>query len=88
MSSEEPSLIVPVENQLREFDPKLLLSLVAAESGFSAYFGFRTEIDDRIGRIPRGTSVSKSMTHRGRKLHEGKRIPRAAGILREAQEAK
>jgi hypothetical protein len=52
MSSEERPLIVPVENQLREFDPKLLLSLVAAESGCSVYFGFRMEIDYRIGRPP------------------------------------
>jgi hypothetical protein len=37
ISRKKPSLIVPVENQIREFDPKLLLSLVAGGRGYEMY---------------------------------------------------
>jgi len=35
------SLIIPVENQVRELDPKLLLACVAAQRGFAAVIGSR-----------------------------------------------
>jgi surface carbohydrate biosynthesis protein len=62
------SLIIPVENQVREFDPKLLLACIAARRGFSATIGSRWEIDNRIASFPRSIYLSKSMTARGGKM--------------------
>jgi surface carbohydrate biosynthesis protein len=62
------SLIIPVENQVREFDPKLLLACIAARRGFSAIIGSRWEIDNRIASFPRSIYLSKSMTARGGKM--------------------
>ena len=64
------SLIIPVENQVREFDPKLLLACVAAHRGFSAMIGSRWEIDNRIASLPRSVYLSKSMTARGGKMFQ------------------
>ena len=64
------SLIIPVENQVREFDPKLLLACIAARRGFSALIGSRWEIDNRISSFPRSVYLSKSMTKRGGKLFQ------------------
>jgi len=57
-------VIIPVENQVREFDPKLLLACVAARRGFPAIIGSRREIDFHIARLPRGFYLSKSLTAR------------------------
>ena len=62
------SLIIPVENQVREFDPKLLLACIAAGRGFSVMIGSRWEIDNRIASFPRSVYLSKSMTARGGKM--------------------
>ena len=62
------SLIIPVENQVREFDPKLLLACIAARRGFSATIGSRWEIDNRIASFPRSVYLSKSLTARGGKM--------------------
>jgi len=62
------SLIIPVENQVREFDPKLLLACIAARRGFSAMIGSRWEIDNRIASFPKSIYLSKSMTARGGKM--------------------
>jgi len=62
------SLIIPVENQVREFDPKLLLACIAARRGFSVMIGSRWEIDNRIASFPRSVYLSKSMTARGGKM--------------------
>jgi surface carbohydrate biosynthesis protein len=61
-SSAKPCLIIPVENQVRELDPKLLLACVAARRGFTSFMGFRREMHFHIGAFPRGVYVSKSMT--------------------------
>jgi surface carbohydrate biosynthesis protein len=61
-------LLLPVENQVREFDPKLLLAAVAARRGFPAVIGSRREIDFRIASFPRGFYLSKSMTVRSLKM--------------------
>ena len=34
-NSERPALLITLENQVRQLDAKLLLSLVASERGFS-----------------------------------------------------
>ncbi len=62
MQPSKPCVIIPVENQVRELDPKLLLACVAAQRGFTANIGFRREMHFRIASFPRGIYVSKSMT--------------------------
>ncbi len=67
------TLIIPVENQVRELDAKLLLSIVAAERGFPVVLGSRAFVHYRVASIPRGVYLAKSM----RKLSN-----RMFGILR------
>jgi surface carbohydrate biosynthesis protein len=62
MSSPKASIIVPVENLVRELDSKLLFACVAAERGFLCIIGSRTEVDFHIARFSRGIYFSKSMT--------------------------
>jgi surface carbohydrate biosynthesis protein len=57
-------LLIPVENQVRELDPKLLLACVAARKGFSSVIGSRRELEFRIDSYPRSIYLSKSMTRR------------------------
>jgi surface carbohydrate biosynthesis protein len=59
-----PVLILPCETQARELDAKLLLAAVAAERGFRVVVGAKKEIDRRIGSMPRGLYLSKSLTKR------------------------
>jgi surface carbohydrate biosynthesis protein len=56
------TLLIPVENQVRELDPKLLLAYSAAKRGFSSILGFRREIHLHISSFPPGIYLSKSMT--------------------------
>jgi len=65
-----PPLIIPVENQVRELDPKLLLAVVAARRGFTSYIGSHRVIDLRIDAFPRGLYLNKSMTARNIKMFE------------------
>jgi surface carbohydrate biosynthesis protein len=57
-------LLIPVENQVREFDAKLLLACIAANRGFSSVIGSRREMEFRIASFPRSLYLSKSMTIR------------------------
>jgi surface carbohydrate biosynthesis protein len=57
-------LIIPVENQVRELDPKLLLACIAAQRGFPVIIGSHREIDLRIASLPRSLYLNKSMTDR------------------------
>src|SRR5210317_1752038 len=57
-------LLIPVENQVRELDPKLLLACIAARRGFSSVIGSRQQLDFHIASFPRGIYLSKSMTVR------------------------
>lgn len=68
MSSTETSLIIPVENQVRELDAKLLLACIAAQHGFPSVIGWRYDIDARIAMFPPSLYLSKSMTARSVKL--------------------
>ncbi len=61
MPPSDPTLIVPVELQVREFDAKLLLSCVAAEAGITAVFGSQTNIHKNIERLPRGVYLTKDI---------------------------
>lgn len=61
-------LLIPIENQVRELDPKLLLATCAAKSGISSYIGYRTEMDIKISSFPRSIYLAKSFTHRSDKM--------------------
>ncbi len=62
------SLIIPVENQFRELDAKLLLALVAAREGFTSVIGSRLELDFYLPALPRSIYLAKSMTARSLKM--------------------
>ena len=55
-------LLLPVENQVRELDSKVLLACIAARRGFSSYIGSRREIHFNITSFPKGIYLSKSIT--------------------------
>ena len=57
-------MLIPVENQVRELDPKLLLACIAAERGFSSVIGSRREMEFNIDAFPQSIYLSKSMTIR------------------------
>jgi surface carbohydrate biosynthesis protein len=61
-------IIIPVENQVRELDPKLLLACIAARRGIASIIGSRLEIDFRIASMPPSIYLSKSMTARSIKM--------------------
>jgi surface carbohydrate biosynthesis protein len=62
MNPLKPTLLIPVENQVRELDPKLLLACIAANRGFSAVIGSHRDIDLRIASLPRAIYLCKSFT--------------------------
>jgi surface carbohydrate biosynthesis protein len=64
MATQKPLLFIPVENQVRELDPKLLLACIAARRGFSSVIGSRREMELNIDAFPMGIYLSKSMTVR------------------------
>ncbi len=68
MAPSNPTLIIPVENQVRELDPKILLACVAARRGFTSIIGSRLEVDFRIASFPSSLYLSKSMTARSIKM--------------------
>ena len=65
-----PPLIIPVENQVRELDPKLLLACIAARRGFTSIIGSHREVDFRIASFPCGLYLNKSMTERNLKMFQ------------------
>ena len=62
MMTTQVPLIIPVENQVRELDPKLLLACIAARRGFSSIIGSHRKIDFRIASFPRSLYLCKSFT--------------------------
>ncbi len=58
---EAPTLIIPVETQVREMDAKLLLACCAAERGYRVVIGSRAYVHFAIAGLPRGTYIAKSM---------------------------
>jgi surface carbohydrate biosynthesis protein len=62
------TLLIPVENQVRELDPKLLLACIAANRGFTAVIGSHREMDFRIASFPRSVYLNKSFTIRNLKM--------------------
>ena len=64
----QTTLIVPVENQVREFDAKLLLACAAAERGFRVVIGSLRYIEFLAPHLPRGIYLAKSMTPIGQQM--------------------
>jgi surface carbohydrate biosynthesis protein len=58
-------LIIPVENQVRELDAKLLVTVLAAQEGWTSVIGAKWGIHERIGRFPPSIYIAKSLTERG-----------------------
>lgn len=63
MSSKMSFLLIPVENQVRELDAKLLLACVAAGRGLTSIVGSKREIEERIASFPRSIYLAKSLLH-------------------------
>ena len=64
MNTKKMLLLIPVENQVRELDPKLLMATIAARRGFSSVIGSRREMEFNIDAFPPSIYLSKSMTIR------------------------
>ncbi len=69
----KPSLILPVENQVRELDAKLLLACLGAQRGHACLIGWKGLIDYRVGRFPPSIYFAKSMTNQNAKMLRIKR---------------
>ncbi len=54
-------LLIPVENQVRELDAKLLLACVAARRDLTSIIGPKRKIENLIASFPRGIFLSKSL---------------------------
>jgi len=54
------TLIIPVENQVRELDAKLLLACIAVERGYPVIIGSRTYCHFEIASMSRGVYMAKS----------------------------
>jgi len=64
VTREKVPLIMPVENQVRELDSKLLLACVAVRRGFTCIVGSHRKIDLGIASLPRSLYLCKSFTGR------------------------
>lgn len=72
----KPTLILPCETRVREFDAKLLLACHAAERGWRVFVGSKRSLDFQAAEIPSGTYVGKSLTYRNAHFY---RIARKLG---------
>jgi surface carbohydrate biosynthesis protein len=61
MKGVKATLLMPVENQVRELDSRLLFACIAARRGFSSVIGPRREMHIRIGSFPRSIYLAKSI---------------------------
>ena len=55
-------LLIPVENQVRELVPKLLLACIAARRGFTCVLGSHRIVDFHIASFPQSLYLNKSFT--------------------------
>ena len=62
MKTQKPTLLIPVELQVRELEPKILLACVAAKRGFPCVIGPRREMHFHIPSYPQSIYLSKSTT--------------------------
>lgn len=56
--------LIPVENQVRELDAKLLLACFAVQRGHTCYIGYKGALDGYINTFPKGVYFAKSVTKR------------------------
>ena len=63
MRSKKSVLLIPVENQVRELDAKLLLACIAARRGLPSIIGPKRDVEARIAKFPRSIYLAKSMLH-------------------------
>ncbi len=68
MAENRPALIIPVENQVRELDAKLLLACIAATRGLHSIIGFKRDVEFRMASLPKGVFLSKSLRIGNRKV--------------------
>ena len=61
MRFRKPVLLIPVENQVRELDAKLLMACIAAQRGLISIMGPKREVESRIASFPRSVYIAKSM---------------------------
>jgi surface carbohydrate biosynthesis protein len=61
MSPNKPVLLIPVENQVRELDAKLLLACIAARRGLPSIIGPKRDMESRITSFSRSIFLSKSL---------------------------
>ena len=63
MRWKKPVLLIPIENQVRELDAKLLLACIAAKRGLPSIIGSKREMEARITDFPRGIYLAKSLLY-------------------------
>lgn len=56
--------LIPVENQVRELDAKLLLACFAVARGHPCFIGYKGALDGYINTFPKGVYFAKSVTQR------------------------
>ena len=64
----KPLFILPVENQVRELDAKLLLACLAVQRGYKCVIGWKSLIDFRVGRFPPSIYFAKSLSEQNLKM--------------------
>jgi surface carbohydrate biosynthesis protein len=68
MTRPKASLLIPVENQVRELDAKLLLACIAAKRGLTSIIGPKRLVEARAASYPRSIYLAKSVLHGHRKF--------------------
>ncbi len=56
-----PNILLPVENQVRELDAKILLACIAARRGFATVLGPRNLLELRVNSFPKSVYIAKSL---------------------------
>lgn len=64
MVDDRPTLIVPVEDQVRELDAKILMACAAAERGLQVVLGSWQYVNFILPRLERGIYIAKGMRPR------------------------
>jgi len=68
MAASPSTILLPVENQVREMDAKILLACVAAERGYPVLIGSRAYLHYKVASVPRGVYLAKSMKTRSDRM--------------------
>jgi surface carbohydrate biosynthesis protein len=75
MTTKKPALLIPVENQVRELDGKLLLACIAARRGLPSIIGPKRELESHIRNLsfPRSIYLAKSLQRGHQKFFQAAR---------------